>query len=366
LDALQLLETRMRQQITQLSRERNHVGEIVVSVSAPAAVRGQFELTYITRQARWAALYDIRATDTDKPVEMLMKASVSQNTGEDWSNIQLTLSTANPLASRVVPSLDTWFLNYIQPIESRQIRIRGISPPMTQQDESVMHFDAESEAPVMAYAGSAADYTTASQTSTTHEYHINTPTSIVSGANSKIVEVQRNELPATFTWYAVPRIDTDAYLLARITGWEEFVVLPGETGIFFENAYVGKTLIDPTQTTDTLEISMGTDRGVIVERKRLTDFSRKSILGRRTTETVGWEINLRNNKNRDIALEIRDQIPVSTQEDIEITLEERTGADYNASTGMLIWRTELAPNETSKKIFRYSVRYPSDKKILLE
>jgi uncharacterized protein (TIGR02231 family) len=365
LELNQQRHARIRAQIGELSRERTFVSEIVVTTSAARAVRGQLDFSYITRMASWNALYDIRAIDTDKPVELLLKASVNQNTGEDWNSIHLVLSTASPLDGRTAPSLSPWFLRFIEPVvaspiyEMRSRKMMDAGP----MAELIIADDLAEEMTVLGYGTQAV---VASQTTTTREFHITTPFNIKTGKESQLVEIQKNELPAVFAWYAVPRIDKDAYLVARVTGWEEYVILPGEAGIFFENAYVGKTFLNPANATDTLEVSMGNDRGVVIERVRLAEFSRKGILGRRTTETVAWEMKFRNNKNRDINLEIKDQIPVSTHADLQVTLEEKSGADHQEDNGILTWRLTLPKGESAQRIFRYSVRYPSDKKILLE
>ncbi len=362
---LQDRQNRVRQQISRIGSEQNtNVGEVVVTVSAARNTTGQFEFSYITRSAGWNAMYDIRAEDTDKPVEMLMKASVRQNTGEDWENIRLTLSTANPLDSRVVPSLSTWFLRYVEPLPYGVAERSRLNEAYTL--EMVAAPFAEDEIIEEDLAGSVAEITVATQTHTTREYFIDTPYNIMSGADDLMIEVLRDELPAQFTWFAVPRVERDAFLVARITQWEDFVILPGQMGVFFEDSWVGSTFINPEQTADTLEVSLGTDRSVAVERERLTDYSRKGILGRRTTETVAWEIVVRNGKNVPVNIEIKDQIPVTTDADLQITLEEKSDAIHQETSGILTWRLEIAPGETVRKPFRYSVRYPSDKKIRLE
>jgi uncharacterized protein (TIGR02231 family) len=363
---LQRAQSRIRNQINELGSPRTNVSEIVVTTSASRAVRGIFEISFITWEARWNPLYDIRASDTGNPVELVMKASVTQSTGEDWSGISLTLSTAPPFSGRNIPELSKWFLRFLDPNPfvgaSRSKSIQEapmMAPEMYRMEAEVaddMMLEMITDEPVVVQ----------SQTTTTHEYRITTPFNVKSGGGSQMLEVQTHELPATFTWYSVPKIDQDAYLVAMITDWEEHVILPGETGVFFENAFVGETMINPMLTDDTLKVSMGTDRGVVLERKREEDFASRGILGRKTTETVAWKIDVRNNKNRRINIEIRDQIPVSTDENIEITLEERAGAQYEQLSGMLTWRLELEPGQSQTLPFRYSVKYPSDKNIRLE
>jgi uncharacterized protein (TIGR02231 family) len=360
---LQERHNRVRNQINQTGAQQNRqVGEIVITTIADRAVRGNFEFSFITWQAGWNAVYDIRANDVNEPVELVIKASVNQSTGEDWNNIPLTLSTGDPRANFQIPMLSTWFLRFIAPMPPPPPPVR--MREMVVDDEMILEF-AESDVEVFQLPA-IHDRTFLRETRTTIEYHIDIPFTLVSGNKPQIVEVQKNQLAAEYNYFAVPKLSREAFLLAKITGWEEHVRLPGGANVFFEGAYVGRSYLDPETTTDTLEISLGNDRGVVLERNRLTEFSRKGILGRRTTETVAWELSVRNTRNREITINIQDQIPVSTDANIQVTLEERSGAQYDESTGKLNWRMNLGPSETQKRTFSYSVRYPSDKQLRLE
>jgi uncharacterized protein (TIGR02231 family) len=359
MENLQRNHDRIKNQLSQHnSRERAPAGEIVVTTSSPRATRARISFSYISRGASWHARYEIRASDTGNPVEMIMMAGISQNTGEDWSNIRLTLSTGMPLDTRFLPVLNPWFLRFAEPTPPPVMYKR--SAP---EEEMEMVFFSIADDAIESDFGAGV---VASQTTTTREYTITTPFNIRTGSEMQFAEVHRAELPATFSWFSVPRIEKEVFLVSKIAGWEEFLVLPGEASIFFENAFVGRTFVDPVQTQDTLTVSMGIDRGVSVERIRMAEFSRRSITGRRTTETVAWEIRVRNNKNRSVNLEIHDQVPVSTHSDMQITIDDRSGATYTEATGLLIWKTDLKPGESLTRPFRYSVRYPSDRKIRLE
>jgi uncharacterized protein (TIGR02231 family) len=360
---LQERHSRIRNQIGQISARQNQaVGQIVVTTSSSRAVRGNFDFSFVTMQAGWNPLYDIRADETSRPLNVAMKANVFQNTGEDWNNIQLTLSTGSPAYGGQKPNLSPWFLRFIQPIALREAPARGARMAPTQE-----MYNADDEVMIMVdMAKSVMEVVTISETQTTTEYRISIPYTIPTGNQKQMVEVQKTELTAGFEYYTVPKLDRDVYLVGKVTGWEEFIRLPGEANLFFEGTYVGKTFIDPANTSDTLELSLGRDRGIVIERNRLTDVTRKGILGRRVTETVGWELVARNNKRQPITLNIQDQIPLSTDGVMEIRLEEQSGAIHQESTGFLTWKINLSPGETQKRQLRYTVRYPADRKLHLE
>ncbi len=352
---------RVRNQIGQLSSQQNQsVGQIVITTSAQRPVTGKFDFSFITMQAHWQPLYDIRAEETNKPIRMIMKANVYQNTGEDWNNIQLTLSTGSPSQVGQKPNLNPWFLRFVQPTTFKAVSKNAVRMAPVQE------FHMVDEETMMDMSISASEFVTPSETQTTIEYHIATPYNIPTGNQKQMVEMQKFEIPATFEYYAIPKLDSEVYLVGKITGWEEFVKLAGEANIFFEGTYVGKTFIDPIAVSDTLDISLGRDRGIVIERNRIKEYSQRGILGRRVTETIAWEINTRNNKKQPVTITIQDQVPVTTDANIQVNLEEKSGARYDENQGILNWKFTIAPAETLKRSFRYTVRYPSDKQLRLE
>lgn len=95
----------------------------------------------------------------------------------------------------------------------------------------------------------------------------------------------------------------------------------------------------------------------------LTDYTSKKVVGSNKTELKGYEIILRNNKNQLVSLEILDQLPISKNKEIEVKLEEQDGATFNADYGRLLWKVDLAPGDTKKIRFVYSVKYPKDRQV---
>ena len=143
------------------------------------------------------------------------------------------------------------------------------------------------------------------------------------------------EMPAEYEYYCAPKIRKDAYLTARITDFAGLGLLRGQATLFFGGKYLGKTLLDPSAVSDTLDISLGADKSVIVRRERLKNYSKKQFLGSNKTETRAWEISVKNSKSGEIRFVLEDQMPVSTLGDTEVTAEQLSGADYNKTTGKL-------------------------------
>ncbi|MDR1102906.1 MAG: mucoidy inhibitor MuiA family protein, partial [Tannerella sp.] len=161
------------------------------------------------------------------------------------------------------------------------------------------------------------------QTAVTFE--IKTPYTIPSENRSTTIEVERYSVPAEYEYYCVPKIYTDAFLLANISGWEQYNLLEGEANIFFENTFVGKTILDVRSPGDTLNLSLGRDRNVSVKREKVREYSTQKFLGSRTETTRDWKITVRNNKRQPVPMVIFDQIPVSILQEIEVNAENLSG-----------------------------------------
>lgn len=354
--------TKLRQQLQQLQGQAARpTSEVVLEVEADAATPAIFTITYFVGNASWTPAYDLRATGTNKPIELAMKAQVVNNTGEDWDKVGLSLSSGNPTLRGVMPQLYPWTLisqpqqligRYAQDREAQMGDARA--PSQKAMAESIT-MDAITQVP-----------NTVLQRTTTMEFSIDAPFSIPSDGVVHSVSVQNQTIPASYKHYSTPKLDRDAFLYARTTGWEDLNLLPGEANVFFEGTYVGKSFLDLDQPHDTLDISLGRDKGVTVERVKRKTTNEKALIGSKRTVSVGWDITVRNTKSVPVELELRDQYPLSPRSEIEVKLDEKGGADVNDQTGMLIWKLTATPKETKKIGFGYTVKYPKDIPVVVD
>ena len=186
---------------------------------------------------------------------------------------------------------------------------------------------------------------------------------MASAAKPTLVDIRNYEMKADYRYAVAPKLDVDAFLMARATGWEEFSLLPGEANIFFEGTFVAKSFIDPNSIKDTLAISLGRDKRIVVKREKLKDFTSRKVIGGSQRASYAWEISLRNTKSESVRISVEDHIPVSQNKEIEVTLVDKGGAAYNANTGKLGWELTLQPNETRKLVYKFDVKYPKDKQV---
>jgi TonB-dependent SusC/RagA subfamily outer membrane receptor len=209
------------------------------------------------------------------------------------------------------------------------------------------------------------DYVTVTDNELDVSYDIALPYDVPANGKQQIATLKETAVEAVYKYYAVPKLDKDAFLLAEISEWEKLDLLPGEANIIFEGTYIGKTFIDPANTADTLNLTMGKDKRVVVKREKLADYSSVKFLGSNKLQKLTYQITVKNNKKEPIKLLLKDQYPISTNKDIEVELLETGDAAVNAELGVLTWKLELAPGESKKLRIGYSVKYPKGKTLNL-
>ncbi len=195
------------------------------------------------------------------------------------------------------------------------------------------------------------------------EYAIETLQDVESDNKEHIVGIQEIVMPAVYSYHTVPKLDMTAYLLARVTDWAKYNLLAGEANIFFDDNYVGKSYLNPNVSSDTLLISLGRDEKISVKRIRLNDYSARKIVSSNIRETKAFETTIKNNKNIPIEIEVLDQYPISRNSQIEVSVDDKEGAQVTEEYGKLIWKIKLQPNESRKLKLVYTIKYPKDKKI---
>ena len=350
---------RLQNQLNELNAKFNQpTGEIVVSVSSAAARSTTFELSFLMPDAGWSPMYDIRSKDVRSPVTLNYKAHVYQNSGSDWNDVKIKLSTGNPTVSATGPTLYPWYVNTYQPQQLNEVIIaapsRAAAGKMNEQAPS------QADDGFQAKNTSGADYTTVTQTQLNAEFDITIPYDIPSDGKPHLVAIQDYELPATYSYYAVPKLDNDAFLTADISNWEDLNLLPGNANIFFEGGYVGQSTVNPSVTKDTLSFSLGRDKNIVIKRDKVKDFSKPKLAGENIRQSFAYTITIKNTKKEPVNLKIMDQIPVSQNAKIEVTLDDAGGAAFYEAEGKLTWMVSLAAGEEKKLQFSFSMKYPRD------
>ncbi|RUA30872.1 MAG: hypothetical protein DSY76_02030 [Bacteroidetes bacterium] len=358
----------LNQQIQQFrANYQTAVSEIVLDLDVKEATQAKFDFSYIVTNASWYPQYDIRAEDVHHPIQLHYRAMIRQNTGVAWKNVKLTVSTGNPNSNSVIPQMNPWYLNYYLNTPHRKMSRKEKSAQyeyeVSQDDEEptesvAMEVTASPVYKSLSNASNSSNYTTVQAGQTTTLFNISIPYTIPSTNKTVNVKIQKVELPSDYRYYCIPKLSLDAFLQARITGWEELNLLAGDVNVFFNGTYVGKSYINPQNLSDTLDISLGKDQNIIVKRTKIKDKTGKIVLGSSKKMNVGWEISIRNNKSEKINITFKDQLPLSRIDEIEVKLNEKDGAKYDEEMGFLTWDLEIGPKKSVVKRFDYTVKYP--------
>ncbi len=355
-------ETRLNETLQQLNNkleintskeEKTSSGKLVLQVMNDVAGVVAFDVSYITNSATWKPFYDLRANTISAPINMMYKAEVSQNSGVDWKKVKLILSSGMPNQNNQAPILQAWFLRYGY---DRQ-------PIVYKEEDQKLNEVVISGYSANARKSSVSDFTTIVENQLNVSFDIDIPYDILSNGKSHSVALKEIQLPATYQYYAAPRVDNEAFLLAGIRNYSKYNLLPGEANIIFEGMYVGKTTINPNQTSDTLNLSMGRDKKISIKREKVSDKSGSKFLSSYKEQTFTYDITIRNNKKENVDMLLKDQFPISTDKEITVELLQSDKAKVNNETGILTWELKLAPNETKKIRISYKVKYPKDKMI---
>jgi hypothetical protein len=200
----------------------------------------------------------------------------------------------------------------------------------------------------------------------TTEFQINMPYSIPSDNQQYDVTMVQYDIDALYNYSTVPKLSNDAFLIARIPDYLKYNLLNGKAYIFFKGIYQGESFIDLDTPSDTLTLSVGRDRDIVVSREIQKDYASKNTIGSTKKEQKAWSITLKNNKVTPINISIEDQFPISKTDDIKVDLIEESGAKIDKTTGKLLWDIKMAPNEKKTINLRYSVKYPNGRPLIIE
>ena len=355
-------------------------GQVFLQVMCKRAGEIPIDLSYYTPNAGWTALYDIRVNSKTNKVKMVYKASLTQTTGIDWKNTKLTLSTGTPNFGVSAPILTPWYLQLYVPGLYTDLQKRAAAGNATRNmiqsfsddkllseviiSDGVGQFKQQKEKDLNIDPSTLQQYTTLNEGQLNTNFEIDLPYDIESDGKLHSVTIKDQEISCILKNYAVPRIDKEAYLLAEVADWQNLDLLPGDANIIMDDTYIGKSVIDPTTTADTLNLSLGRDKRIAIKRSLVKELSSLKTSGGSSRQVFTYEILVKNNKLTDINLLLKDQFPLSTIKEVEVKLEDGSDAMVNVETGVLTWKIELKSGESRKVRFSYSVKYPKDKKIV--
>lgn len=412
---------RLKRQLNQESVKNNKTSGILkLSLTVPVATTSSFTISYYTSSAAWAPYYDVNIEATDKPIKIASKAKVRQVTGLDWDKVKLTLSTATPSNGKIAPLFSTWFLSQVypssrsnrnvdmvqnafsyadvaelkkeQPINKLQVKdgysavnalplyvVNGeivdadfalsLDPAIIKDTQilndasatSIYGSQASNGVVLMTTRSSMDDYISVSDNQMNTVYNIELPFTVPGNGKEQSIDLQTKEATAEYKYYCAPKLDTETYLLAEISNWQNLNLLSGKANVTYDGTYVGETFIDASSTHAKLTLTLGTDKRVAVKREKLHDYNTGTkFLGNDVKQIFTYKLTVKNNQTKPVSMVLKDQYPRSTQKNIEVELLKDT-TPWTANkeeTGVITWEETLQPGETKVYQISYSVKYP--------
>ncbi len=257
------------------------------------------------------------------------------------------------------------------PITSEQINVRMNPDLMELSEVVVVGYGVAGRAPGMSVRSAPKPkaetiITTTIENQTTVEFEVETPYTIRANGEKMTVDLSTHAIEATYKYYAVPKIEKEAFLIAEISNWDQYNLMEGEANLYFEGTYVGRSILEATLLKDTLSISFGRDRNIAFEREKIKDFTKIRTLGSNQIENIGLKTTVRNRKSQPIKIMIFDQVPVSAISDIVVSPKETSHGKLEESTGIVTWELTMQPQEQRELVLQYEVKYPRKERVILE
>lgn len=324
------------------------------------------ELTYVVDGASWQPLYDLRLVN--QAVDLTYMAEVTQNTGEDWPSVGLTLSTARPSLALAIPELAPWF---VRPRPAEVPRMRKSAGPMAlaaqampapapsmaldeARAEAVPEMPMAFEAAAVSEAGAALTYKLAGQAD------------VPGNGEPRKVTVAALKLKPELTYITAPKLEPVCYRRAELKNDTVYSLLPGPMQLFEGDEYLGATYIEFVAPSQTFELALGADERMRVEREMVArEVDKAFIIGDRRRIRYAFEIEVENLRDSRQTVVVRDQIPVSRDEQIKVKLEAAEPKPSEQSElNVLEWKLVLDPGTKRKVRFDFNVEHPRSMEVI--
>jgi uncharacterized protein (TIGR02231 family) len=360
----------IEERVAALQREKSTLGSslpdtftVTVRVETTKSAKVQVDLAYLVSGAHWVPRYDIRGDAGSGKVEVSLSAMIGQTTGEDWKDVDLTVSSARPGLGTTVPVLDPFWLQAPQRYRPSKRKSADMGSPKAasapsramKEEESLDEYEPEP----MEVVEATVDLQLAATA-----FKVDRATDIVSDGTERKVLLTVQQLDSTLRHVVVPRVDPRAFVVGELKNTAPFPLLPGKAGVFLGGGYLGEmdlALVAPTQTFD---VAFGVDDRVRVKRrpKKISE-GQQALIGKRAKSTWIWEVVIKNTNPLPINVDLREQMPISTRQEIDVKrLPAEKGQAEPTDTGNALLRfTYLVKSgEENVLTWGYSVEYPSD------
>ena len=380
--AIALYETQQREIDKQIKALNQQLGQvktthseqsfnIIVAIEPSGSGNFELEVSYVVMRARWTPLYDLRVNTTNNQINLNYLAEVNQNTGEDWAGVALTLSTAKPGMGTLPPKLEPWFIDTLH----STVKFRNTeSIARSSQVLSDSYGDAGvvDEGMFGSFAGATIDTAsqpTEAETATAKVSREGGTVSFQVGGNTKIpsdgtphkVMVFRENYPFKPEYIAVPRLVSFAYLQAVVVNpLTAATLLPGKANIFRDNTFVGTVQLENVSPGQEYKVNLGIDERLKIERELVERQVDKKLIGQQRRMSYAYRLNVTNLQQVQVHLTLKEQLPVSRNEQIKVRLTLTNPKIVAGEMGLLEWIMSLQPQAKQELYYQFVVEHPPD------
>lgn len=364
-EALRIERTALQQQLDELRGDGGRNYKSVV-VRLDAATPGPIELTlrYALHGASWTPRYDVRVASNDRSAELGYFGLVSQRTGEDWNNIELTLSTARPSLGGAAPELHPWTVEQQQYRPVATTAAPEFDAMMTTSaalkvGKAATTFGAERERKVSYYAPPQA---TVQSQATSASFKVAVPSTIPSDNSPQKVPIATATLSTAPEYRTTPKLLPSAFLTAKVTNSSDYPLLAGGMSVFLDDTFVATSALRTVMPGEQFDLALGADEGISVKRTLNNRFTEDTgVVSKSKRITYDVTITVQNNKRTPAKIVVRDQLPLSRHE--KIVVKQLAPDDRQLkpdAEGVLQWTLDLKPGEKRDLPLRFSVEHPAD------
>jgi len=353
----------LRQQLRQVQTPHSQKSfNIIVAIEPSGSGNFELEISYVVTQARWTPLYDLRVNTTNNQINLNYLAEVNQNTGEDWTGVALTLSTAKPGMGTLPPKLQPWFIDIVRPKSSQTPEfMRTRSPQAAEPEMALAMMDSSAAAPAPAPIAAQTATATVSKAGGTVTFQVGGNTNIPSDGTPHKVTIFSENYPFKPEYIAVPRLVSFAYLQAIVVNpLTGATLLPGKANIFRDNTFVGTMQLENVSPGEEFKLNLGIDEGLKIERELVERQVDKKLISQQRRTSYAYRLNVTNLQQVQVHLTLKEQLPVSRNEQIKVRSTLTNPKIVPGEMGILEWIISLPPQAKQELYYQFVVEHPPD------
>ncbi|MCJ8279026.1 MAG: DUF4139 domain-containing protein, partial [Rivularia sp. ALOHA_DT_140] len=323
----------------------------------------ELEVSYLVDFASWKPLYDIRVDSKSKSVNLGYLAQITQNTGEDWTNVNLTLSTAKPGSGTLPPKPQPWYIDITQ-TSTNVKRRRFAAAPMAAQPRSFDFEEDDSSGQIEELEKAKkieADVVIAEvfQEGNVVTFNLDNSGNIPSDGEPHKTTIFQDDYPCKFSYIAMPRLVSFAYLQAKVINHPNgATLLPGKANIFRDNIFVGTSELENTVPGEEFKLNLGIDEGVKIKRDLVEREVDKKFIGKLRKITYAYRLQISNLLDTEAKLELVEQLPISRNEQIKVRLNRTNPQIQLGEMGILQWNLNLPSQEKLEIYYQFTIEHP--------